>query len=465
MTTRLLIVPLVLASCLPAALAKDESTPTTMPTVDYVDPAFGFELNLPAAWEYDRTRFQHYRNSLGVLRGRSPTGDRSMRILVFRDFELTPFEEWLIAFGKDLGRLTNSKRIDWETWSLPPRAGAVLTFTSKIGADQTRTFYLCVPFDPSTIWVLAYSGHARSPQEQELLRREFETIINSLKIHYDPQDVERLEPAFERGQRLIQVIHEHGRRVRLDEDTYYYELTSAEKGVGYLTRQIAKEDFVFAGRHALRGNAKEGVRLRERIWQFIEDGPARYTRLDAFTSFDLLSEQIENWQKEMPPADAESQDILVRTDQVSREADVLVSSFWTSLDRNIPDPAKPIRVGPVYLDQAWVRLLPGLLLSNPEEHGLYAFAVYNSDLHGLLAYTIRLLGEAELKGHEGRTFSFEVREGFVAEPARIWTDERGVLVRLEAGELRVQRRPQAEIERKYGERQQAIMQRFNLKVE
>jgi hypothetical protein len=448
--------------CSPRAEGQTTApAPTSLPTASYSDPAFGFELQLPAGWEYDRTRFQDFKDSIGLLRGRGLGGRRGLQVVVFRSFPMKPFEDWVVDFGRAVVELTGAPRVRWETWQLPPRAGAVLTYGSKLGAVTTRSHYLCVPFDPNTVWVLTYSGTASSPAEEQQVRREFDQVAASLRVHYDPEEAERLAPALDRGKALRQKLLVEAAKVRPDETEYAYDIVLAGKSVGYLTRRITREEYVFSGTGAKRRYAKDGLRVRERGWDFADDGTARYTRLDLFSSFDLEDERIENQQTQIPPPEAERQELLIQTDQVIREDDVLFSSYTTSLDTSLPDPSKPISVGPVYLDQAWVRLLPGLLLAGSDEP--LAVAIYNFGTRALLSHTVKPLGQRKLAGYVGPAYAFEIREGFVDRPNLIYSDERGNLLRLEAGDLTMTRVSREEVERKYGPRRDAACRRFGLR--
>ena len=437
-----------------------QPAPTSMPTMTYADAAFGFELELPARWDYDRTRFQQFKDSIGLLRARDPQGRRALQIIVFRSFQMKPFEDWVVDFGKASAELTNSERVDWETWKLPPRAGAILTYSSKLGAFATRSHYLCVPFDPSTVWVFVYSGHAANEAEQQQVRREFDQIAASLRIHYDPEEAERLAPALERGKALLERLRTQASKVRLDEGEYTYDIAVAGKSIGYLQRRVSREEYVFSGSHAKKRFAKDGVRVRERTWRFADDGTAWTMRVDLFSSFDMQSEMMENRQMQIPPPDAQPQELLVHTDQVVREKDALFSSYTTSRDKVLPDPSKPINVGPVYLDQAWERLLPGLLLSGAADQ--HAVAIYNFETRSLLSHTIKPLGEEKLKGYDGPVYAFDVRDGFIGGPSRLYTDERGTLLRFEMGDVTLTRVPRAEIEQKYGPRRDEARRRFQL---
>jgi hypothetical protein len=350
----LVLCVLVVWSAGSAGAQTTQPVPTSVPTVKLADPAFGFELDLPAGWDYDRTRFQQFKDSIGLLRGRSPDGNRGLQVMVFRSIPMKPFEEWIADFGRASAELTNSPRVDWEPWKLPPRAGAILSYSSKLGAATTRSHYLCVPFDPSTVWVLIYTGTVRRPDEDAQIRQEFDHVAASLHVYYDPQAVERLAPALDRGKALIERLRTHASRVQLDEEEYAYDMAIGGKSVGYVLRRITREEYVFSSPTAKRRYAKEGVRVRERSWRFADDGTAWHVRLDLFSSFDCAA----SWRK---PAETGSR----RRTRSRRSCcadglggsrgDVLFSSFTTNRDRALPDPGKPFSVGPVYLDQAWVR--------------------------------------------------------------------------------------------------------------
>lgn len=459
------MVALLILAILPGITAAQQPQPVSahQQLVPYADPAFGFELRVPAGWSYDRSRFQEFEESIGLLRGSAPAGRQALQIMVFRSFRMKPFEDWVVDFGKALAELTRSARVDWETIRIPPRAGAVLSYRSKVGVDTTQSHYLCVPFDPHTVWVLVYRGVALSEQDQQRLRAEFDSIAQSLKVHYDPQDAERLGPALDRGKVVLDKLRQRAADVRIDDTEHAFEIMVAGEAIGYLTRRVTREEYTFSHRNARRRYAKDGLRVRERSWRFAEDGTVRHARLDLFSSFDLRSELIEYQQTQFPAPDVQPQVPLTKTDQVIREDDVLFSSFTTSLDRALPNPGKPVNVGPVYLDLAWVRLLPELLMTEPREP--HAFAIYNTETRALLAHTIQFKGEHKLAGHSGPAFAFEIREGFIDKPSRTYVDERGGLLRLEAGQVLLERVPREQLERKYGPRRDATRKRFGISAE
>jgi hypothetical protein len=447
--------------CAPGQEPASQAAPTSLPTLNYTDVAFGFELEIPAGWNYDRTRFQDFKNSIGLLRGRSADGRRGLKIVVFRSYPMRPFEDWLVVFGRDLAERADVARVEGEPWQLPPRAGAILTYASKAAGVKSRSHHLCVPFDPNTVWVLVYSGNAAGDAEERQLRAEFDRLSATLRVYYTVEDAEQLAGALDRGKALLDKLRAQAERVQLDETEYTYDIALAGKSVGYLRRRISREEYVFSQPDAKRRYAKNGVRVRERSWRFADDGTVRCTRVDLFTSFDLKSELIESRQTQIPAPDVTPQELLVKTNQVLREDDRLFSSFTTSRDRNLPDPGKPISVGPVYLGLAWVRLLPALLLGEPAER--HALVIYDDETRALLSHMVQPLGEVKLPGRDEPLYGFEVREGYIAQPSVVYTDRRGNLIRLEAGEVVLARVPKEEAERKYGERRDAARQRFQIK--
>jgi hypothetical protein len=279
-------------------------------------------------------------------------------------------------------------------------------------------------------------------------------------VYYDPEESERLAPALDRGKALLTRLHAQASKIRLDETEYCYELVLAGKPIGYLTRRIWRDEYVFSGPNAKRRNAKDGVRVRERWWRFEDDGTVRRTRFDCFSSFDHETELVENQQWELPAAGTPNAEALSRMERVVREVDVLLSSTSTSRDKTLPEPSKPISIGPVYLDQTWLRLLPGLLLGSPPE--LYALATYNFDTRALISLTIQPRGEQPLAGFDKPASVFEVREGFIARPSVLYCDAQGNMLRSEAGEFVVTRVPREDVERKYGPRRDAALQRYQL---
>jgi hypothetical protein len=159
------------------------------------------------------------------------------------------------------------------------------------------------------------------------------------------------------------------------------------------------------------------------------------------------------------------QRLYIELDQVVRERDTLFSSFSTNLDADLPDPRPPLPVGPGYLDLAWLRLLPRVLLDAPPD--TYAFWTYDSQARALVVQSIRRLAPAQqgqaaalTASAPGAVHVFETREGFAAQPSRVYTDAQGLVRRIVSGDLVLTLLPQEEIERKYAALREATRPRL-----
>lgn len=441
----------------PAQAQPPASNPAPL-TIPLMDANFGFELQLPANWRYDRTRFHKFERSIGLLRGASPSGAQSMQILVFREFPIRPFEAWLTAFVKDLAEqgvdaslqgAPRERKIPWEQFTIGTRVGAVLTVDSQVGAGRAVTHYLCVPFDPSTIWVLVFPGMVADDADAARHREDFDRVARSLRILYDPERAEELAACLDRGKVFLTRIHGHADRIPIDDAERFYQIELGGKPIGYMSRRLSREEFVFSRDDARRRFAKLGLRVREQSLRVADDGTVRITRVDLFSAFDGDSEMIENQLTQIPAPDVTPPTIFSKQDQVLREGQTLFSSFRTNLDATLPPARPPLSCGPAYLDQAWVRLLPGLILGQTSDR--MAFAIYDFDTRALLALSIAPLGPRTLAEFGGRTvYQFETLEGFVGRPAELFTDERGNMLKMTAGELALRLTPREQIEKRWG---------------
>jgi hypothetical protein len=426
--------------------------------IRHLDPALGFELSVPAGWIYDRARFAGPYGSLGVVRGKSPTGAQALQVLVFRSTELTGFSAWLDWFAVRLSEAYAGRRIP----RLPrPEANderTVLLIDTPTAGGRTQTYYLCVPFDASTVWVLVFAGLVQTPEDEQQLRTLFEQMADSVRVLYSPLEAEKIALAFERGLEVLARLRREAADLEVEPDERFYEISIAGKPIGYLRRSIRREE-LRSERGASRPADRPGLRVDEESWRFADDGTVRHTELNFYSSADLQHELIEVRTTQIPAPDVPAQRLYIELDQVVREGQALVTSFSTNLDVELPEPRPPIPIGPRYLDGAWVRLLPRLLRdARPEA---YAFAVYDSPTRGLMVYMIEPLGPAEVPGLSGVSgLAFLVREGFVTQPSRVFADRYGNVLRVEAGELTLSQVSREEVERRWAARREPARQRM-----
>ncbi len=135
---------------------------------------------------------------------------------------------------------------------------------------------------------------------------------------------------------------------------------------------------------------------------------------------------------------------------VVREDFALVSSFSTNMDTKYRDPQPPMGVGPAYLDWAYLRLLPAILLPEPKQ--TYAFVTYDSEKRALITYSITFLEESKIDsgGKEVAVMSYEIREGFAEQSTRIDVDKTGALLRIQSGDLIISRSTSEQVEKLFG---------------
>lgn len=461
--TSVLAAALVTAALPAAVYAQTAGPEASYPaTVPYLDKSLGFELQVPGGWHYDRTGFFGPGGSLGLLRGAAPGGRATLQILVFRELESPSFADWIDYFTSQLGNISGTRRVQVKGVPDAPRPEAYVSVEAQLGIDQMQTFYYCVQFDPDTIWVLSQASVNRAlPDDANdqadrgtavQITDEFIRLARTLRVFYDPARARSMAAALKLGKDYLArfELQEDIRRLRIDESVRYYEIRLAGTAIGYLTRQFARE------REPLQqpghiSNAKEGLRVRERSYRFAEDGTVHFSRVELFSSRDAETDLYELWQARIPPADAANPAALITRDQCVREGDTLFSTYMTSRDQTLPEPRRPLKLDSTYLGLAWVRLLPALLGPKPAE--MRAFTVYDTETRTLITHTIEYLGGGPLPGAAATpAHRFEMRAGFVEQPAVIYTDAYGNMLRYEDGPIVLRSSTEAEIEQRFGQR-------------
>lgn len=454
-----------------AAAGQSASTPDGgAGLVPFVDKLVGFELGIPAGWNYDRAGFFGPGGSRGVLRGVAPDGLTTLQVLIFRQPEGGDFSQWTEYFGRQLAMISGIERVRIEPQPSAERPAAILEAPATLGAQRTRTLYYCVRFDERTVWVLAYAtitgrGSASEAQVAADAAGALETpelfraMHGSLRLLYDASAAQEMAEALERGRAYLarRQLQEDIRALRLDEKQRTYLLKVRGEALGYLTRRFAR------GSEPLEhpspaAQPREGLRVYERIWQFEPGGGAQFTRIELFSRQDGNTDLLEfNGTRVPGPGEAATGPLATR-DQVVREGDALFSSFVTSRDEGLPDPREPIKLDDTYLGLAWARALPALLGSQPA--AMYAFTIYDSASRTLLTYGIRPLGRRPLPGRNQSVPAYETREGNVPDAALLYTDEYGHMLRLESGELVLELTDEATIERLFRQKRDEALRRL-----
>lgn len=438
-------------------------------TIPFVDKSFGYQLDLPGGWRYDRTAFFGPGGSLGLLRGAGPGGQESLQIILFRNVKPATMKEWLDFFSTQLGGVSGvtgvfAKYQDEVSDGSKRPYGYVLV-RSRDGADRLETLYYCTRFDESTIWILSRAAvvvaDAPAPTANSgfEIPAAFQTLVNSLQVTYDPKVAAETRAALDRGKEWLAKfqLQEAVRRLRIDENTRQYEIVLAGKPIGYLTRRFSREWHTMdEGAARTTRNKKEGLRVRETSWRFGDDGSAFHSVIDLFSSIDGDTDLFESTDTRIPPASAKDAKPLVARDQCVRENDVLFSSVRTSTDAAMPEPRQPIRLEATYLGLSWARLLPALL--GRDEQPPIGFTIYDGETRALLIHTMRAAGETAQPGGE-KAWLYETRDGMSAAASRILTDNRGHLLRLESGDLLIRLSDESTIENTFAARRADALKR------
>lgn len=457
---------ILLAAAVPALLAQDPGRAATPPaTVPFVNKAFGFELQVPAGWSYDRTGFFGPGGSLGLLRGASPDGRKTLQILVFRQLELASFPEWIDFFGQQLSRISGTKRVQVQGQTGVERPAAYVVAEAQLGLDHTRALYYCVQFDEETVWVLSQASAIRTLENGAEEREgdsgrevhvpdEFTRLTQTLRVFYDPAMARLMVAALQRGKDYLAryQLQEDIRELRIDESVRYYQILVAGKPIGYLTRQFTREEEPLQ-RPGRSSSAKEGLRVRERSYRFANDGTVHFSKVDLFSSRDLETDLYELWTAEIPRSETDAP-VFITRDQCVRERETLFSTYTTSRDETYPEPRRPLKLDATFLGLGWTRLLPALL--GAERREAVGFTVYDSETRTLITHVIRSLGERPLPGAgEAQAHAFETWAGFVERPGVVYTDADGNMLRYEVGQLVLRLSSEAAIERDFGPRRDA----------
>jgi hypothetical protein len=423
----------------------------------YVDPTFGFELRVPAGWSYDRSRFEAPQGAIGVLRGSAPDGLQALQILIFRNMDTPEFSVWLEDFLERMGQVHGGRRVPESHTALEGGERAIMLIDARTTGRRTQTYYVCVPFDARTVWVLVLASAVANDADEQAVRACVEQIADSVQVLYDRVEAHQIEAAFERGLAVLRELRVGAAHIDIDATEHFYEFVVAGQPVGYLVRQTRPEERPLDDPR-FPARLVRGLRVREESWRFAEDGTVRHTEINLFSSFDLRNELIEHRSTLIPAADVPSQRLYIELDQCVRQGDALVSSFSTNVEPGLPDPQPPLPIGPRYLDLAWIRLLPRLLLAAPQEW--YAFAAYDSQTRALGVYMIRPQGSGPVPGSGVDGLSYETREGFMPQASRVYTDQRGHVMRMESGDLAVVQVSRAEVEQRYAARREPARQRM-----
>lgn len=444
----------------PAALGQTATAPAAEeppPPVRYAEPSFGFSIELPGDWTYDRTRFTAPGDGLGLCRGRSLVQRASLQFVLYRGPGVASFEKQMERFKADLLRVPDTALAGEQKRELAGFPVIELELDVAGGGERYKSLHLAIELEPGTVLMFVYSGVLAAEGDAQAPRRQFEALLGSLEIQYSQARRRELDAAMARGRQVVVRVRDAAEQREWREPALFFEILENGRPAGYLSRRVTREqrslDDPGAG-----GNVKPGIRIHERSWKFGPDDSALEYRGDYFASFDQRSELMETATTPIPSQSAPLPRIVTTTEQVIREEELLFASTRTSLDLKFPEPREPVRTGPTYLSAVWMRLLPTLL--DPAATDTYAFSVYDPATGALLTHVIRPAGRRPLPDGGGKQArAFELSEAYSPAPSLVYVDEAGDPLRIEAGPLALVRVSEKEAEQRYGPQREKARKR------
>lgn len=431
----------------------------------YAENSFGFEIAIPSDWTYDRARFNAPgEGGLGLCRGRSLSRRATLQFVLYRTVGLTPFDRWMERFKAALLRVPDTTLV--AQTDKPAQFPAIeLELDATGGGETNKSFYYAVELDPSTFLMIVYSGYLDPSADAGAPRKQFDTLLATLKINYTTERRKAIDEAMARGRDLMLDLRQAAEHREWKDRPLFFELFQSGQPVGYVAQRITRDqrslDDPMSG-----GNVKTGLHVKQEAWRFGENGSVQRDKSELFASFDHRSELMENESTPIPGPTAPIQQAITTIEQVIREDDILVTSIRTTLDTKFPDPREPVRAGPTYLGAAWVRVLPMLMTRPP---GLaYAFSVYDSQTRGLITHVVENLGERELPAPPGKTDgiasrkvrAFAVSEAYSPTPSLVYVDAAGEILRIDAGDTIMTQITDKEVERRYAARREDARKRL-----
>lgn len=448
-------------------------------TIPFVDKSFGYRMQVPAGWVYDRVGFFGPAGSQGLLRGASGNGQNLLQVLLFQRAKITTLRDWLELFATQLGSISGviSVKVKFQETFLDnsQRPYGWVHVSARDGADLIETYYYVLRFDETTVWMFGYNnklGRSLEPSKPVEPTRPEETtfeippvvqqMASSVDVFFDPRRVESLRESLERGKDFITgfKLQEAIREMRAEDRPRYFEIVLGKEPIGYLAQTLKRESRALDDNAAggKKSAGKDGLRVSEESWRFGSDGTTFRTVIDLFSSVDGDSDLFEITEIRLPSQKVRDARRYGTRDQVIREGDVLFSSYRTSLDVGNPEQREPIRIEANYLGLAWARCLPSLL--GAEERPPIAFTVYDPETRALVAQEIHARGPAEVPGEKEKGLLFELREGLLETPTRVYTDVRGNLLRMESGDMTMRAVDQKSVDKRFGARRDAAKARM-----
>jgi hypothetical protein len=277
--------------------------------------------------------------------------------------------------------------------------------------------------------------------EEHLGEALFDVILDSFEVVRSEVGSQTIDEALARGRSLLERGPDLKLLEHLDpEASILIRRGSQDIGYAHVTEKVETH------------GGKQGVRISERGWLFLEKGAAHRMINDYFVSADLQSAMFEMRLRIIQPARDDLPAMVI--DQVEkgiRESDKLLLSY-TEQPGDLTLANRTLELSPTYIPLALQRMLPRLVpLETPE---LYAFSSYNTLRKSLVLHTYRVLDAAGIPGSPpaGAAYFVEDAEGMVPPGSMIFLDRQAHILRVRAGEDTLTRTGRATIDTLFGTR-------------
>lgn len=276
----------------------------------------------------------------------------------------------------------------------------------------------------------------------------FDEILGSFQMLRSEMTQELLQQSLVRGTELLRKVAADGTIAKNLIEEHYLRTLVDGRDVGYLwLRELRTTQ-----------NRRAGVGLHQEGWIFDAGGAVRIQVTQMFLSDDMAYERWDMRTRILIPA---AGNVPMRVEQTIeqgvREQDRLLIAYTKPGNvEKLED--RTIAVSPSFAPVAFFTLLPRLLdAKNPQT---YAFAAYNSERHGLVVRSIRVVGSQDIlvDGRSARVTRIEDSEGLIPPVSEIYVDAQGRLARVVAGNVEMIGTPKSKIVAMYSEKMKSVQQ-------
>lgn len=423
------------------ALAQtDAADPLADPVVD---GSYGFSIRPPRGWQIIRRRLPE-RDGVALLRMMRRISPAQTEEMVFRQTSTTrtiAMKDMLQRVADTLElKYSNVEILSQQEQPIAEQPGGVLSATLWREGSQWLRLEAIIELRPRVYFVLLYSGPANLRGSAEPL---FYQVLASLELLADRIDEAKLRKALDDGVKLLDRIDAaHLKRALVPEQ--YLRIERGGRAIGFVA--------AFQGERTWEKHP--GIEVRERGWTFEDDGRASRLQSNMFVSLDR---RHEHWQTSVTTLVGARKDLPEHLDIALEEGlrvdDILLSNQQYQLAQP-PTENPPLNLPETYVSRAVIRILPRLVPELAKE-ATYAFVSFDHVRGGLVTRVVEFKGESELPdgvAASGRVYRVDDREGLAAQPSSLYFDERGHVVLVVAGELRMTPTDAATIEKEFGRR-------------